>query len=56
LQKNKPKSLAATLPTSTFRAKPSRASIAAMTSCPQIVNLNHFVMIWGGTKKLAIAI
>jgi hypothetical protein len=46
LQKNKPKSLAATLATFTFRAKPTRSSLLAMTSCPQIVNLNHFVMIW----------
>jgi hypothetical protein len=45
LQKNKPKTLAATLATSTFRAKPTRDLFLAMTSCPQIVNFNHFVMI-----------
>jgi len=48
--KNKPKTLAATLATSTFRAKLSPNSIPSMTSCPQIVNINHFVMIWACTK------
>jgi len=54
--KNTPKTLAATLATFTFRAKPSRASIAAMTSCPQIVNINHFVMIWDFSHLAVLAV
>ena len=54
--KNKPETLAATLATSTFRAKPSPDSLHSMTSCPQIVNpqslRNDF--LWGGNQQASL--
>jgi hypothetical protein len=50
LRKNKPKSSTATLAAPSFPPKLTRDVRSASASGLQIVNPNHFVMIWGVTR------